>query len=461
MKKSVVKKILAFGMMFLMLAGSAAAKSKKSKKKDEAPKGVKVLKDPKTKKPYDLGGMEIIVADWWSPTTPGEPKNAHEEATLAYRNWIQKTYNFKIKQVGIDGWGQHPQTFANFATNGGDENYVFVMYQSSIAAPMKAGLFYDLATLKNLDFTQKKWVQTTKQLTTVGSHVYGMRAEEPEPKFGVYFNKRMLKEAGVDPESLYEMQKKGTWTWDAFEKICKKITRDTNNDGVNDVYAMTNFSVNYFNTILASDNACFIGRDKNGKYFNATTSNEFIEAMNWATDMINKYEMPTPKDAKWDYSFASFRNGEAAMEIAAVYESGNLKNMKDDYGFVCCPKGPKAKDYVNVWDDNVYVIPSCYSADRAEKIAFAFNLFSEPTPGYDGTDDWKTSYYTNFRDTRSVDETIAILKKNGVVWYSPLITGLNTGDIEYGVYGRSETPAEAIEKVKEPWQALIDEANGK
>ena len=70
-------------------------------------------------------------------------------------------------------------------------------------------------------------------------------------------------------------------------------------------------------------------------------------------------------------------------------------------------------------------------------------------------------HYTNFRDTRSVDETIAILKKNGVVWYSPLITGLNTGDIEYGVYGRSETPAEAIEKVKEPWQALIDEANGK
>ena len=460
MKKSNLKKAVALSMALLMVVGTAAAKSKKSKKSDGTPEGVTVIKDKKTKKAVDLGGMEIIVADWWSPTEPGAPKNAAEEARLAYRNWIQKTYNFKIKQVGIDGWGAHPQTFANFATNGGDENYVFVLYQSSIAAPMKAGLFYDLSTLKELDFTQKKWVKTTTQLTTVGKHIYGMRAEDPEPKFGIYFNKRMLKDAGVNPESLYDMQKNGTWTWDKLEAICKKLTRDTNNDGVTDVYAMTNFSVNYFNTVLASNNACFIGKDANGKYFNATNSNEFLEALNWASDMLKKYEMPTPKDAKWDYSFASFRNGEAAMQVAAVYEAGNMKNMKDDYGFVCFPKGPKAKDYVNVWDYNVFVIPSCYDAARAAKIAFAFNLFTEPTPGYDGADDWKTGYYGNYRDTRAVDETVAILKKNGVVWYNGLITGLNTGDIEYGVYGGAETPAEAIEKVKEPWQALIDETNG-
>ena len=28
----------------------------------------------------DLGGMEIIIRDWWSPEDPGEPKTEYEEA---------------------------------------------------------------------------------------------------------------------------------------------------------------------------------------------------------------------------------------------------------------------------------------------------------------------------------------------------------------------------------------------
>jgi hypothetical protein len=269
-----------------------------------------------------------------------------------------------------------------------------------------------------------------------------MRAEAPEPKFGLYFNKRLLKEAGIDPESLYDMQAKGTWTWDAFETLCKKLTRDTNNDGVNDFYALTNFSVNFFNTVLASDNACYVGRDKDGKFFNATSSDAFLEAMNWGNSIIRKYEMPTPKDAKWDYSFAAFRNGQAAMSVSAVYQSNSMTEMKDDFGFVCFPKGPRAKGYVNVWDDNVYVIPACYDKDRAWKIAFAFNLYTESTPGYDGPDDWKAAYQNSFRDSRSVDDTIALLKKNGIIWYNDLVPAINVGDIVYEVYGGSSTPAE-------------------
>jgi hypothetical protein len=458
LKKTIAFKCLIVALAAITLASPAFAKDKGTKAKDKGFSGVQVLKD-KNGKPYNLGGMEIIVADWWSPTTPAAPTNASEEATAAYREWIQKTYNFKIKQVGIDGWGKHPETFSNFASNGGKENYVFVLYQSSIAAPMKNGLCYDLSKLDCLNFGQKKWVQQVKELTTSGSQVFGMRPIDPEPKMGLYFNKRLLQEAGVNPESLYDMQAKGTWTWDAFEKICARITRDTNNDGVTDVYALTNFSVNFYNAVVASDKACYIGRDKSGKYFNATKSPEFLEALNWGSSVLKKYEMPTPKDAKWDYSYASFRNGEAAMSVCGVYEAGNMKNMKDDFGFVCFPKGPRATDYTNVWDDNVYVIPSCYDAQRAWKIAFAFNLFSEPTPGYDAPDDWKTFYYNQFRDTRAVDDSIARLKKNGVVWYNTLVTGLNVGDIIYTVYAQAATPAEQIEKVAPAWQALIDEAN--
>lgn len=422
--------------------------------------GVEILKDANGDV-YDLGGMEITIADWWSTGEPADPQTAQEEATEEYRQWIQDTYNFKIKELSVGDWGTHPEEFINFATSGGSENYVFVMYQSSLAAPMASGLFYDLSKLDCLDFTKDKWVDTVTQLMSKGDAVYGMRAEDPEPKFGLYFNKRMLEEAGIDPESIYDMQKDGTWTWDAFEQMCEKLTRDTDNDGVTDVYAMTNFSINFFTSCVASNNAYFVGKNDDGTYYNSTQSDEFLEAMNWGYDMIQKYEMPTPEGANWDYAYASFRNGEAAMQCAAVYEAGNMADMADDYGFVCFPKGPNATDYSNVWDDNVYVIPACYDEDTAWKIAFAFNLYSEDTPGYDGEDDWKTTYYDNYRDTRAVDESIARLKTNGVVWYDPLITGIARGDIVYGVYAGDSTPAEKVESIANQWQSYIDEANGK
>ena len=47
---------------------------------------------------------------------------------------------------------------------------------------------------------------------------------------------------------------------------------------------------------------------------------------------------------------------------------------------------------------------------------------------------WKTGYYANYRDTRAVDETIAILKETGVVWYEALVAGIATGDILFDVY---------------------------
>lgn len=37
--------------------------------------------------------------------------------------------------------------------------------------------------------------------------------------------------------------------------------------------------------------------------------------------------------------------------------------------------------YVNYAKDNVFVIPSCYDEDKAWKLAFAYNLYTDPVPG--------------------------------------------------------------------------------
>ena len=69
-----------------------------------------------------------------------------------------------------------------------------------------------------------------------------MRAIPHEATAGIYFNKRLLQEAGIDPESIYELQRNKEWTWDKFEELCQQVQKDTDNDGVIDQYAMTNFT---------------------------------------------------------------------------------------------------------------------------------------------------------------------------------------------------------------------------
>lgn len=176
---------------------------------------------------YDLGGMEIIIRDWWSSSEETEPENAYEEAQQEYRDWIQETYNFTIKEMAISDWGSTPEDFLNYATTGGDENYIFTLRQGAeLVAAMNSGLMYDLSTLDCLDFSEEKWRSGIHELMSKDGAIYGMRGIDPEPRGGMYFNKRLLEEAGVNPEDLYTWQENGEWTWDKFEEVCAQVQRD-------------------------------------------------------------------------------------------------------------------------------------------------------------------------------------------------------------------------------------------
>lgn len=426
--------------------------------------GVEILKD-KDGKVIDLGGMEIIVCDWWSVDWHDEePTTAEGEATYDYRTWIEETYNFTIKNLNETTWGNSPADFTNIASTGSEKNYVWVLRSNAAPAPMRSGLFYDLSTLDCLDFADDKWNGIVKDLYTKDGDIYAMRAMIAEPRKGIFFNKRLLNEAGVDPESIYDMQANGTWTWEAFEELCKKLTRDTDNDGVIDKYAMMSFSSHLLPAAAVSNGVGFVGVDENGKYINTAETDAFLEAMNWVIDMVSKYEMPAPEGANWDYFEPAFRNAEVALTCHEDYAAGQAFGaMEDDFGFVMFPKGPKAETYMFSPTDNVYVIPASYDAERAWKIAFAFDLFTDSTPGYGETEDWKNGYYAKYRDERAVDDTLAMMRENAhqFVWYTDIIAGYDLGpDFVWDVYGRSATPAEKVEAMHNTWQGYLDAANG-
>lgn len=418
--------------------------------------------NPETNKVWDFGGMSVIVGDWWS-NPDAEPTTKQQQDEKAFRDWNAGLYNYSIIQKDLAGWGEHPKFVSNFCITGGDENYVFLIDGRSATAGIKANLFYDLSKIKNVDWTDKKWNQGVIQRLKKGDSFYAFAPGKPEPRNGMFFNKRIMQENGYDPDYIYDLQKEGKWTWETFEEMCKKMTKDTDNDGVIDQYAMSCFNSEFSYAALDSNGACIIGRDDSGKFFNGAGTDNAMEAWNWIQHMFVNYQRPQKEGENWDYFYTAFMNGEACFLADQEYNAqpnGRLQSMKDDWGFACFPLGPSGDGkYHTIHDDNMWVIPEIYGDEKANQIMKIVDIYTQEVPGYGDPDAWKEGYYPGFRDTRAVDETLQLMMDTPNSRFDTLISGLNQGDIVWGVTGGYQAPQEAYESSKNSWQTLIDACN--
>ncbi|MCR5797475.1 MAG: extracellular solute-binding protein [Eubacterium sp.] len=417
------------------------------------------------KKIDDLGGINVLIGDWYTTDEVGETDYA--KATEKYRKDIQTQHNFKIKRSNEYSYTDMQETYVNGVMSQSPSCQLFYLYQEMVSAPLMRGLMKDLSKLPEFDFSEEKWNPTVTEIMSIGNGIWGM-SNESEPRGGVFFNKRMLKDAGIDPDEPYDLQKAGKWTWDKFEDYCKKLTVDTDGDGKTDQYALASFSKYYLPMCAANNMATFVSRNKDGKYENATGTSEFLYAMNWGMSLMDKgYIMPKPNGAAWDWYKAAFRDGEVAMQTAEVYEISAFASMDDEWGFVMFPYNQKSKDK-NITNkttpnDNIIVMPSCTKDEDAEKIAAAFDLYTEATPGYTLDDRWKETYLEQFKDTRAVDETLQMMteQEHKQTSYLPLINDLDYGDFCYSVYAGATKPKKKIEEISAQWDSKISDMNKK
>jgi len=408
----------------------------------------------------DLKGINIVIGDWWTTDPNPEPKTKMEEDTLRYREEIMEKYNFTITRQNLGTFNEYQEIIVTSIMSGDPAADVFVLHAEHLAAPFQQGLLYPLDTLESFDFSKEKWNKYVMDMTTKDGHIYGMATGRMEPRLGVFWNKRLFEEAGIDPDLPYNLQASGEWTWEAFEDLARRNTRDLDNDGIPDVYGLASFSKDFFRGCVFSNNAKFIGYE-NGKFYNATGEENFLEALEWGYSLYEKgYHMPQPPDSNWDWFIEQFHDGKVAMQVAEQYKVSTWADMEDDWGFVIFPKGPKG-EMMTVFMENVYAMPVTLDKEKAEDIAFAYNLYTETTPGYED-EDWKTYYYPLFRDARAVEETLPLFYEpgHGTISLLSMIPGLDYGAITYPLDAGARTPKECIEYVQTLWQSHIDAVNG-
>ena len=423
----------------------------------------------------DLGGITVTLGQWYSDydVRTFKPENEEAERTLAWRTKIQEDHRFTMRETIVGGWGEMQELTAASIMAGAPAASIFVLQPAWALTLYNQNLLYPVSDLPGVDLSSSepvRWNPDVQEAFTFNGKVYAFAAGYGTGMGGVglFFNKRLFMEAGIDPELPYDLQKSGGWTWDAFIDMCKQLNRDVNNDGIVDVYALASFSTDTLNAIAASNEARYVDKDPGtGALVNATGRPEFLQALQFGVRLADEgFLMPQPEGSQWNWFISAFHDGKAAMRAASWYVRSELQDMTDDWGYVAFPKGPRASGYRRSVVENVYVIPSTFSMEDADKILYALSLWLSPPPDADaGPDDWKDPEYRFYRDPRPVDETLPVFRdpKHNLFAYHFLIPGLSTGDIAYKMWGAPEEradPAQLIESVSLSWNSLINMANG-
>lgn len=420
----------------------------------------------------NLNGLHVIIGDTYSPEVTPAPTNVQEQLVNLYREDMMQTYNYTIAKKKVADWEDMEELFIRSVEAGEPIAQVFELDYRLLAKPLAKGLFYDLATLEEFDYSNRyKWAGAVKEVMTKGDSIYGMRSTQMEPGGGIIWNKRLFEEAGLDPDLPYDLQASGEWTWSKFEEICAILTRDTDGDNQTDVYATCSDGIDILQCLVSSTGEDFIAVDEDGKIYNNCKDEDVLGAMEFAAELYEKgYDLPAGEEPDWH--ILAFQEGKAAMqfgeEALCKPDAPYGENcMIDAVGFVLPPKPDGQEEYHSYVYGNVWVIPSCYDAETAADIAFAYNIYTQQVPGYEALpEDYLDPYYFDFYrageyDERAVRETIRHYNygetANFLTCY--LVDGLNVRDLTMNYPFVERTPEECVEEVWDSWQKLIDASN--
>ena len=453
-----MKKIMALVLAAIMVLGLCSAFAA------EVPEGY-----PEVIEGLDFGGQTIWIYDWWSSDDENHSARAaepDEETQLLYdyRDWLEATYNCKIVEAALSDWAGNPAELANMVMNNDNSKLCIVAVASDFAGTPIANNLYMPWTI---DISGEKWNKAASDFMTKDGKVYGVHVGKTEPRSCIFFNKRVLEDAGIDWNTIYDAQADGTWTWEMMEDIMKQVQRDVDNDGVNDIYGMVGSGDELAIGLMFSNNAAFFDYNDAGKLEIASNRQEALDALTKRKEWAELYMAPQPEGSNWDWFKDYWKQGTTAFYPGQTWQGFNdgaeMADMEDEWGAVMFPKGPNAETYLAMACDNIYGIPNVYDEETSKKIQMIYDLYTNDTPGVDNETGWIGNKY-NYTDERAVDETYAMMREaeHSVANKTYLLGSTNDvlgSALLWGPIG-SMSAAEAVESATPVWQDMLDVFNG-
>ena len=370
----------------------------------------------------DLGGLTVTLADWWSPENWDRPNNQYETMffDMLHEAEEQNHFSFVRRNTGF-GYEDHAAKVAETIRNNEPAGSVIAVRLSDIGTLLRDGLLLDVSGSGSIDLKDDfKWRyhNGATDLLCINGKQYGLDWEENEPGLGIYFNKELLKEAGLDPELPYNLQKPNfeagtterSWTWEEFLALCEQLKTGKTSDTV----TLAGVDAEVVFGALLSDGTNVIEKAENGLLTVNGDDPAVKEALTFAKELKDREYLTsmTTEECK-----QAFLEGKVAVLIAEGWMSSYfLENEDLDWGYACFPYGPSQGKLTSIiLNDDVFFIPNCEScSSNADEILFAFDRYTDHPECMDGDsyyahNGWASKYDWKFKDERSIAETLMMM----------------------------------------------------
>ena len=424
----------------------------------------KTLADDKV---VDMKGYSFTILSPLLPTKLSKNSTLFEELLFQRIKEVEKQYNCKITILN----SPYPdmETIQTYIAAGKKVADLLELSPYQMVAAKELGYIVPWDTQSLIDKNDARWAPSYTKLGYYDNAQYGLQFYRPEEvRYCVVFNKTLLKANGYDENAIYDMVDKGTWTFDKFQEICVKVTKDTDSDGKVDQYGFCGIP-NYISWGLINANGGSVLSFVNGKAKATFTDNKVVNALNYYNKWVNTQKVMYTNDAftsgsPWDTvnavdTISYFLEGKCAFLLheSWVLNQQIKKRATFDYGMVPYPKGPQATDY------------SCYSANarlmcltstnkNADKTAIIFNALARPVDdNLDWTADVQADYFQN-KDKRSISMYNLCLNKTS---YDPGYAVNNLANemnfvFANTIFGHQSTPAAELQSISNKFDDMID-----
>ena len=222
------------------------------------------------------------------------------------------------------------------------------------------------------------------------------------------YNKQMLDEAGLeDPNALYE---RGEWTWDKWREYMLALTKDTDGDGVTDVYGYgSRWDFLVYNLLMSNGTSIASSATEN------LSSPEVTEVLDFIYNMYNVDHVANPWNAEdFDYNQNAYMDGRVAFYIDAAWISSANENANLEFDVVWCPWpiGPSGNvdtnKFKNVSSGNAWMIPA-----GVEDPELVYNVFYDWQNWYHDDTELRDGDLTWWEDCAITEENYAVMEYMG------------------------------------------------
>jgi len=280
---------------------------------------------------YDLGGRVIKIAAWWDLTPAGETQS--DINRLEKIAEVEKKYNVKIEFVNVPFEEMVPN-FTNSVLAGEPFADIVQLEYKSALPLIKRGLILPISEFTDETSNINNEANLLTKYSPIAGDYYGF----DNPVYigaGLHYNRDLFKELNLeDPKDIYE---RGEWTWEKFLELAKAATRDTDNDGKNDVWGFSAWSIDAYKHFAVSNGVRIVDEENLTEELTSPGSIKTAEFLNQLYNVDKVVKVGTGDPMNWDES-NTFKEGDVAMFTVAEW---NLGGLNFEFGIVPIPKGPE------------------------------------------------------------------------------------------------------------------------